>query len=71
MPSSLISAVSQQQQPFQQQPAGAVPFAQQGSQVRPDIPAFNPKFPSAPVIWPVGSREAVAAAQGGHLEEIS
>ena len=75
MPSSLISAMSQQQQqPLrqqQQQPVGAVPFAQQGSQVRPDIPAFNPKFPSAPVIWPVGSREAVAAAQGGHLEWIS
>ena len=46
-----------------QRPPGSVPFAQQGSQVRPDIPAYNPKFPSAPVIWPVGSREAAAAAQ--------
>ena len=65
MPSSLLM----QQRPPSPSPAGSVPFAQQGSQVRPDIPAYNPKFPSAPVIWPVGSREAAAAAQGPYSTE--
>ena len=41
MPSSLLM---QRPQPAPM-PAGSVPFAQQGSQVRPDIPAYNPKFP--------------------------